>query len=174
MASRANCPKPSRLPGVGLTGAGRLSRLSALAALGTLMLLPGCGSAVRAEHTPAPLIAGQRAGPIPSAQLAPAVGLARRFAIAYADVAYRRSPGHLPGATASVLAHLRLAARHVPAQRRGRRCWPTSIALAATSARTLAASVELSDGVNPRFGIAFTLTRARYSGWRVSDVFPPE
>jgi len=149
-----------------------LPRPFALLALGITVLLLGCGSGGRPDPASSSLVAGERAGPIPPAQLAPAALLAERFAAAYARSVYLRHPPQLPAATAEVERHLAEAAAHVPVARRGRHPRAASIRLRPATARRLEASVAIADGRAPSFSVAFTVER-RDSGWRVVEISPP-
>lgn len=164
--------KSHRCPGGRLPHLVGRHRPSALLALGASICLLGCASAGHRDRASASLVAGRRAGPIPAAQLASATRLARRFADAYARSAYLTRPPQLPGATAAVERHLRLAAARVPAIRRGHRPFAGALRLEAHSPGELGASLTVKDDLAPSFSVSFILER-RGEHWRVVSISPP-
>jgi hypothetical protein len=116
---------------------------------------------------------GERAAPIPRAQLALAARSARRFGVAYAAAIYQPHPPHLHGASAAVKRDLAAAATRVPLGRRGRRPHAAEVSIEPSTPDQLNATVVVDDGVSPPFAIAFTLRR-HGSRWLVVSVSSPE
>lgn len=172
MAVSGHSPTSSRCPGGRSLRPAGAPRPFALLALGATVLLLGCGSTGHGEPASSSLVAGERAGPIPPAQLAPAARLADRFAAAYARSAYLRRPPSLPGATPDVQRHLLEAAAHVPPARRSRHPRAASVHLEPRAPRVLGASVVIDDGSAPPFSIDFTVER-RGPVWSVVAISSP-
>ncbi|MFN8215682.1 MAG: hypothetical protein U0R71_03715 [Solirubrobacterales bacterium] len=141
-------------------------------ALGSLLLLSGCGSGGHPDPRPASLVVGRRAAPIPRAQLAAAARTARRFATAYARFAYSRRPPSLPGATPAVERAVREGAARVPGTRRGRRPRLAALELRPAGRRAVDAGARIVDGVSPPFEVGFGL-RETPAGWRVVSISLP-
>jgi hypothetical protein len=141
-------------------------------ALGSLLLMSGCGSGGHTEPSPSSLVVGRRAAPIPRAQLAAAAGTAWRFAAAYARSAYSRRPPRLPDASPAVERAVHEAAARVPDARRGLRPRVSGLELRPTEGREIAASVRVADGVSPPFEVGFLL-REGPGGWRVVSISLP-
>ncbi len=78
MAVSGDSPTPLRCPGGQPPRAAGPLRPAVLLALGTSVLLLGCASSGHPERASLSLVAGERAGPIPAAQLASAASLARQ------------------------------------------------------------------------------------------------
>lgn len=153
--------------------AGEALRPFALIALGALLFLAGCGGSQGPHKSSSALVVGRRAAPIPSAQLAPAASLARRFAAAYAAAAYLRHPPRLAAATAQVDREIAVAAKRVPANRRGLRAHVAELGLQLRGAAEIAASAEITDGRSVPFSIGFTVAQTP-RGWRVVSISTPE
>lgn len=165
-------PKPVRCPSSQPLRAAGSPRPFALLALGASVLLLGCGSSGHRDSASSSLVAGERAGPIPPAQLAPAARLADRFAAAYARSVYLRRPPRLPGATPEVQRHLLEAAAHVPPARRNRHPRAASVYLEPRTPRVLGVAVVIADGSAPPFSVAFTVER-RGPVWSVVAISSP-
>lgn len=145
-------------------------RLLALA-LGSLLLVSGCGPGGHTGPGPSSLVVGRRAASLPRAQLVAAAGTAWRFADAYARSAYVRRPPALPGATASVERAVREAAARVPGSRRALRPRVSGLELR-PEGREVVASLRLADGVSRPFEIGFVL-RELSGAWRVISISLP-
>ena len=141
-------------------------------ALGSLLLMSGCGSGGHADPGPSSLVVGRRAAPLPRAQLAAAAGAAWRFADAYARSAYARRPPDLPDATPSVARAVREAAARVPAARRGLHPRVSGLELRPGEGAAITASLRLADGVSRPFEIGFEL-RELPGVWRVVSISLP-
>lgn len=149
-----------------------LRRFLALA-LGSLLLLSGCGLGGHTDRRPASLIVGRRAALIPRVQLAAAISTTRRFAVAYARSAYARRPPHLPDATPAVQGQVEAAAAKVPPPRRQLRPRLVGFDLRPSGKRKVAASARVSDGIFPSFDVGFLLRETKV-GWTVVSVSLPE
>jgi len=158
------------LRGPGVAPPSRPGRVLGLA-LGSLLLMSGCGAVGHTDPRPASLVVGRRAAPIPRAQLAAAAGTAWRFAAAYARVAYERRPPALPDATAAVGRAVREAAARVPADRRSLRPQVSGLELR-PEGRAVVASVRITDGASRPFEVGFRL-RGSPEGWRVVSISLP-
>lgn len=162
---------PRRRPNA--TFARRPAGAVALIAAPLLVLaLGGCGSSARSSHSERMLLTGTGQDAIASRQLAPAAGLAQRFATAYARGVYHRRPAHLPGVTTALKRDLSAAAAKVPPTRRGLHPRALSVMLEPRSANSLAATVRIGDGHSPPFSVGFLVERRR-AGWRVVSISPP-
>ena len=140
----------------------------------TLLLLLGCGSAANHSDSPSSsMVVGERAVPIPSAQLAVAAEVAHRFAAAYARSAYLLRPPQLPGATGAVDRDLAIAAGRVPRSRRRLHPHLAALHLAVSGRRSLDAGVTVADGRFPPFSVGFTVRR-RGVHWLVVSISTPE
>jgi hypothetical protein len=140
-------------------------------ALGSLLLMSGCGPGGHPGPGPSSLVVGRRAAPIPRAQLAAAAGTAWRFADAYARSAYDRRPPELRDATPSVERAVSEAAARVPRSRRGLRPRVSGLELR-PEGREVVASLRLADGVSRPFEIGFVL-REVSGAWRVVSISLP-
>jgi hypothetical protein len=147
-------------------------RVAFLLAAGASVLLLGCATAGHVDRASSSLVAGERAGPMSRAQLASAAEVAKRFARAYARVAYLQRPPSLPGATGAVQAHVQASAAHVPSRRRGRSSRAGSIQLEPETASSLDASVVVRGEGVPAFAVCFTVGRTQ-AGWRVTSISLP-
>jgi hypothetical protein len=171
MENGVDIPRLARwLRGPDLSAPARPGRILALA-LGSLLLMSGCGPGGHPDPRPASLVVGRRAAPIPRAQLAAATGTAWRFAAAYARVAYERRPPAIPDASAAVEQAVREAAARVPADRRGLRPRVSGLELR-PDGREVVASVRITDGSSRPFEIGFRLRRVPTS-WRVVSISLP-
>lgn len=172
MESPAHSPAPARI----LRGRALRPRprpFALLLALGAALPLLGCGAAE--EHAPSSsyLVVGERAAPVPLAQLASAAQLAERFARAYARTVYLARPPSLPGASAALSRDLRAGAHRVPVARRRLHPRLADLHLSIASAGRLDASLLVVDNHSPMFSVGFSLAR-RAGGWRVVSISAPE
>jgi hypothetical protein len=140
-------------------------------ALGSLLLMSGCGSGGHADPGPSSLVVGRRAAPLPRAQLAAAAGTAWRFADAYARSAYSRRPPDLPDATPSVERAVREAAARIPVARRGLRPRVSGLELRPEGSE-VTGSIRLTDGVSSPFEVGLRL-REGPTGWIVVSISLP-
>lgn len=174
MEVHAHSSSPARCP----RGRSLLARLTPssvvyVALWVVLLLLLGCGSARHGSSSSSSLVVGERAAPIPRAQLALAAKVAQRFAVVYARSVYLAQPPPLPGATPAVERELAAAATHIPLARRGRHPRAVGLQLTPASADRLDASVEIDDRRSPPFSIGFTVA-GRGAYWRVVSISAPE
>lgn len=171
MENGLDTPRTARwLRGPGVPRPSRPVRVLATA-LGSLLLMSGCGPGGHPGPGPSSLVVGRRAAPLPRAQLAAAAGTAWRFAAAYAQVAYERRPPALPDAIHSVERAVREAAARVPADRRSLRPRVSGLQLR-PEASEVVASVRISDGTSRPFEVGFRL-RGSPEGWRVVSISLP-
>ncbi len=173
MAVKDQSPALAHTSGMARPGRPKQLRCLLLLGLGAAVLLPGCGSAAGVADRASSLVAGRRAGLFPLARLAPASLLAQRFATAYAAVTYRRQPAALPGEVPAVRQQVALAAKRVPAARRGLRPRLRGLRLELRSPTVLGASARIADSRNPAFSVAFTVA-PRAGTWRVVSISTPE
>ena len=143
-----------------------------LLALGSALLLPGCGGPQDRVPPPTSLVTGRRAAPPPSAQLASATAVARAFAQAYAPTVYLRRPPRPPHVTSVVRQALILAAARVPASRRSLQPHSAGLELSVLGRGRVSAELRIADGRSPAFSIGFTLA-VTAAGWTVVSVSTP-
>lgn len=169
---------PALIPAPARSHRGRAMRVTmpptaiALLALGSALLLQGCGGHRTPVPPPSSLVTGRRAAPLPSAQLASATAVARAFAGSYAPTIYLRRPPRLPHVSGAVRRALLLAAARVPASRRSLRPHAAGLALRVTGPRQVDAELQIADGRSPIFTIGFTVA-ATAAGWTVVSVSTP-
>jgi hypothetical protein len=171
MENGAHIPGPARWLREPGAPASPPTRRVLIAALGSLLLLSGCGSGGHADPGPSSLVVGRRAAPLPRAQLAAAAGTAWRFAAAYARSAYDRRPPELPDATPSVERAVREAAGRVPVARRGLHPRVSGLELRPEGSE-VAGRIRLTDGVSPAFEVGLRL-REGPMGWIVVSISLP-
>lgn len=169
-------PADSRAPawwlrGRPLSATGQF-RSVALWALGTVLSVVGCGGSLHPLRS-GPLVVGERAAPLPPAQLAAATTVARRFADAYARSIYMQPTPALPGATPGVARDVAAAATHVPTALRKTTARPGELALREAGDRRVDATLEIVSAAGPRFSISFSLAR-QDENWRVVAISTPE
>jgi hypothetical protein len=140
-------------------------------ALGSLLLMSGCGPGGHTGPGPSSLVVGRRAAPLSRAQLAAAAATAWRFAAAYARLAYERRPPALPDAIPSVNRAVREAAARVPTDRRRLRPRISGLELR-LEGREVLASLRITDGTSRPFEVGFRLRDSR-AGWRVVSISLP-
>lgn len=174
MEIRANSSPPTRCPR-GRSLSARLSPVAVvhLALWATILFLLGCGSAGHGDPSSSSLVVGRRAAPIPPVQLAVAAKVARRFAAAYAEVAYLRRPPELPDASPAVDRHVASSARRVPSSRRRLHPHAVGLHLAFSDASHVKGSVEVDDDHFPPFSVGFTV-ELHATGWIVVSISTPE
>ncbi|MBS1893579.1 MAG: hypothetical protein JST59_19945 [Actinobacteria bacterium] len=162
---RARPEKPARPVRLSL---GRL----ALAVSALVLVLGGCGGAggLTRSH-PRALLTGRR-GPV-LADLAGAVGLARRFARVYAADAYRRRPPGIREESAAVRRALADAAGRVPRSRRGLRPRLLGLRLRLGGDLGVVAAASIGDGRFPPFSVGFTVS-PHGGSWLVTSISPPD
>lgn len=148
------------------------SRSVALLALATVLSVVGCGGSLHPSQS-RPLVVGERAAPLPPAQLAAATTTARRFADAYARSIYIQPTPALSGATPAVARAVVAAATRVPTSLQKTTARAGALALSAASNRQIDATLEVVSVAGPRFSIGLTLAR-RGNNWRIVAISTPE
>ncbi|HVX32167.1 MAG TPA: hypothetical protein VHA80_03420 [Solirubrobacterales bacterium] len=147
--------------------------LAAILAATIVAALAGCGGDARSSASSvagSALAAGHQAR-VP--QRVGAVGLARRFARAYAEGVYRARPPQVRGETGSVRAALRAGASRVPTARRGLRSRLLGLELSLRPGGGLTATARVGDGRFRPFSVAFTVSRLG-GQWLVSAASLPD
>ena len=167
---RDTAPRWRRKHGLAHSPVGAFSALAALPVV--VLALSSCGLSQHPAPRDSSLLSGRERGAPVAARLAPAVRLARRFAVAYARGIYKRRQIYLPGATAALERDIAAAAARVPPARRGLHPRALAVALEPRSAVALAATVKVGDGHSPPFSVGF-LVKRRGSRWRVVAISPP-
>ncbi|MBS1888774.1 MAG: hypothetical protein JSU06_16445 [Actinobacteria bacterium] len=169
-------PADSRAPAWWLRGrplsAIRRSRTAALLALGAALSVVGCGGSLHSPQS-RPLVVGERAAPLPPAQLAAATTTARRFADAYARSIYMQPTPALPGATPAVARDVAAAATRVPTSLQSTTARTGELALTEAGDRRVDATLEIVSAAGQRFSISFSLARQN-ANWRVVAISTPE
>ncbi len=169
---------PALIPAPARSHRGRAMRVTmplgaiALVAVGSALLLSGCGGRQDRVPPPTSLVTGRRAAPLPSAQLASATAVARAFARAYAPTVYLRHPPRPPHVTDAVRRSLVLAAARVPASRRSLRPRPAGLELRLLGRDRVGGELRIADGRSPDFSVGFTLA-VTAAGWTVVSVSTP-
>lgn len=172
MESPAQSPAPARSHrGRALRAAMPIGAVTLLA-LGSALLLSGCGDGRPSVSPPPSLVTGRRAAPLPSAQLASATTVARAFARAYAPAIYMRRPPKIPRVSGAVRRALVLAADRVPRSRRSLRPHSAGLRLRVTGRERVTAELRIADGRSPVFTVGFGLA-ATPAGWIIVSVSTP-
>jgi hypothetical protein len=175
MEARANSSPPARSHRERVLPARPSPQLVTYVALWTtILLLLGCGSSLHTgDPSSSSLVVGERAAPIPPAQLALATRTARRFGAAYAAAIYLPHPPPLPGASRAVDRDIAAAATHIPLGRRARHPHAAEVSVEPSAPELLGARVLVDDGISTPFTIGFRLRR-QGSRWIVVSVSSPE